>query len=131
MDTYLKWFVFWALGVRGLTAGLMQAFNPSYTADFLLQIKMSDYLVVRELGFCNIGMGTLGILSLSREKYRKPAAVCEGIFILGATILHIIRIEHINFAEFISLTSNVFIVTVSILCILRIKVANQVIRTHT
>lgn len=122
IDTGIKWFVFWALGVRLFTAGIVQVFNSSYTADFLLQIEMSDYLVVRELGFCNIAMGTLAILSLFWEKYRKPASICVGIFISGAMILHIIRIEQINFSEFVSLAGDVFIVVIAVLCIVRDRV---------
>lgn len=125
IETYLKWFVFWALGVRSFTAGLVQVFNPSYTANLLLQIKMSDYLVVRELGFCNISMGTLGILSLFWKQYRKPAAVSVGIFIFGATILHITRMGHINLSEFVSLAGDVFMVAVAILCIFRVKVSSK------
>ena len=46
-----KWYVFWAVGIRLLLAGIRQISQPAYTAQTLLGIKdASSHLVVRELG---------------------------------------------------------------------------------
>jgi len=43
-----NWFIFWSIGIRLFTAGLMQIFNPIYTAN-LLQLNLNDFIVIREL----------------------------------------------------------------------------------
>jgi hypothetical protein len=57
-----KWFVFWAVGIRAFTAGLHQVIRPQFTAKEILGIKGSQqFIIVQELGFANISIGTLGI----------------------------------------------------------------------
>jgi hypothetical protein len=60
-----KWFIFWAVGVRLLMAGLRQVFNPAFTAKDIFHInhEPSD-AIVRELGFANICFGLIGVISL-------------------------------------------------------------------
>ncbi|MFZ1083054.1 MAG: DUF6790 family protein [Candidatus Kryptoniota bacterium] len=61
-----KWFVFWAIGVRLFTAGLRQSFRPKFTAEKIFGITANEPLViVQELGFANLSMGMLGIISIS------------------------------------------------------------------
>lgn len=109
-----KWFVFWAVGVRGITAGCMQAFNPVYTAE-LLQITTGNYIAIQELGCCNISFGVLGILSLFLQNYRKPAALSYAVFLLGASVIHISRLSIIGFDEFMSLSGDLFVVAIAII----------------
>src|ERR1700710_252230 len=47
-----KWFVFWAIGVRLLLAGLRQAAKPAFTLAAIFHIKNKESeVIVRELGF--------------------------------------------------------------------------------
>jgi len=109
-----KWFVFWAVGVRGLTGGLMQAFNPSYTAN-LLQVTTDNYLIIQELGFANMAIGVLGICSLFYQRFRKPAALCSAIFLTGAAALHISRLSIIDLGELMSLAGDLFVIIIAIM----------------
>jgi hypothetical protein len=60
-----KWFTFWAVGVRLFLAGASQVFRPQFTLQGILGVKdPGANVIVRELGFANISMGTLGLLSL-------------------------------------------------------------------
>jgi hypothetical protein len=71
-----KWFVFWAVGVRLLIAGLRQIVQPRYTAETILGVKDPDaMLIVRELGFANTAIGSAGLGSLYLAGWVLPAAV--------------------------------------------------------
>ena len=60
-----KWYVFWAVGVRLSLAGLRQIIQPRYTAETILGLKGAESLFfVRELGFANVAMGSVGVASL-------------------------------------------------------------------
>lgn len=61
-----KWFTFWAVGVRLFLAGVSQVFRPQFTSEGILGVKDPDAkVIVREVGFGNLSMGTLGLLSLA------------------------------------------------------------------
>lgn len=111
---FCKWFVFWSVGIRGLTGGLMQILNPSYTAE-LLQVVTNDPIVIQELGFCNLSFGILGILSLFRPSYRKPAALAYALFLAGAALLHLLRINIVDIGEFMSMTGDIFVVALAVI----------------
>ncbi len=84
-----KWFVFWAVGVRLLLAGLRQITKPQYTAQTILGLKGDEVqLVVRELGFANVAFGTIGTLSIFNVSWTMPAALAGGIFYGLAGINH-------------------------------------------
>jgi len=76
-----NWFVFWSIGIRLFTAGLMQVFNPVYTAN-LLQINLNDFIVIRELGLSNISIGLLGIISFFKQGLQKYVCFYILIFFL-------------------------------------------------
>ncbi|HVO62511.1 MAG TPA: DUF6790 family protein [Terriglobales bacterium] len=77
----LRWFVFWGVGVRLLTAGVSQIIRPRYTAETILGLKGADaQFVVRELGFANTAMGVVGCLSLGLQSWQIPAGVAGAIF---------------------------------------------------
>jgi hypothetical protein len=75
-----KWFVFWAVGIRLFIAGLHQVFQPRFTAETIFEIKdEAVHAVVREVGFGNISMGVLGLLSLAEPRRVVPAAIVGGL----------------------------------------------------
>src|SRR5271154_3802349 len=60
-----KWFLFWAVGVRLFIAGIKQIFNPGFTARQLFHLRYKEgFILIRELGFANISLGAVGLLSL-------------------------------------------------------------------
>jgi hypothetical protein len=86
-----KWFVFWAVGIRLFTAGIRQVVNPAFTIKSILNLESLDsQIVVRELGFANIGLGALGIGSLFYVPFRLAAAVAGGLFLGTAGLQHLI-----------------------------------------
>lgn len=98
-----KWFVFWLVGVRLLLAGIRQILQPNYTAEKLLGIKdPASYLVVRELGFANSSIGTLGVVSLFNPAWVVPAAIAGCLFYTLAAINHALR-PHRNHHENIAM----------------------------
>jgi hypothetical protein len=87
-----KWFVFWAVGVRLLTAGMRQALNPSFTAVEIFHAGSGEsHPVVRELGFANICLGLGGVFSLFVPSWRQPAALSGGFYLGIAGIQHVMR----------------------------------------
>jgi hypothetical protein len=114
-----NWFVFWSIGIRLFTAGLMQIFNPIYTAN-LLQLNLNDFIVIRELGLSNFSIGLLGIISFFKHGLQKYVCLYILIFFSSASIIHITRLlQHVYFGEIITLITNVFIIIVSICVITR------------
>lgn len=89
-----KWLVFWAVGIRLFAAGLKQASDPSFTAQSIFGLSDErSYPIVREVGFGNLSMGTLGILSLVMPSWTVPAALVGGLYYLLAGWGHMARKE--------------------------------------
>jgi hypothetical protein len=104
-----KWFVFWAVGVRLFTAGLRQALQPQFTAEKILGIKGSEQLIiVQELGFANLSMGMLGMLSILNGTWVLPAAIVGCLFVGLAGIRHIFSKER-NPLENSAMLSNLIV----------------------
>jgi len=104
-----KWFVFWAVGVRLILAGLRQIANPSFTADTIFGVKDKAALtIVQELGFANLSIGLIGLLSLIQSGWTVPAAIAGGLFYGLAGIKHLIRGDR-NSTETIAMISDLFI----------------------
>jgi hypothetical protein len=104
-----KWFVFWSVGVRLFTAGVRQAINPRATAKDILGISGDEaLLLVQELGFANIGVGLVGIISLFQASWVAPAALAGGLFYTLAGLRHIVA-QHRNRLENIALISDLFV----------------------
>ncbi len=97
-----------------MTAGLMQTLNPAYT-ERLLNVGTENMLIIQELGFANLGIGVIAMISLFVPAFRKPAAVAGGIFLTGAAILHLLRLSIIEFGEVMSLAGDLLIVAVAVL----------------
>ena len=101
-----KWFVFWFVGVRLFLAGLRQVAQPRYTAHVILGLKSDAPLVlVRELGFANLAVGSVGLASVPVPGWRVAAALAGGIFYALAGINHALR-PHRNRLENIAMTSD-------------------------
>ncbi len=75
-----KWFVFW-VGIRLFTAGLRQSISPSYTAINIFNMKTTEsYVIIKELGFANISMGLVGIISIFVPSWRIVGLFWEVFF---------------------------------------------------
>ena len=89
-----RWFVFWGVGVRLFLAGAGQVLRPQFTSEGILGIKdPGARAIVRELGFGNLAMGTLGLTSLIAPGWILPAAVAGGVFYGLAGLGHVARKE--------------------------------------
>jgi len=103
-----KWFVFWLVGARLFLAGLRQVVQPRYTAEVILGLKSDEPLVlVRELGFANLAMGSVGLASLFMPTWRIAGALAGGVFYALAGLNHAIQ-PHRNRLENIAMTSDLF-----------------------
>jgi uncharacterized protein DUF6790 len=104
-----KWFTFWAVGVRLFLAGMTQVFRPQFTAESIFDLKDPGALgIVREVGFANLAMGTLGLLSLANASWVLPAAIVGGFYYGLAGLGHIVR-KNRNFKEQTALVADLLI----------------------
>jgi hypothetical protein len=104
-----KWFAFWSVGCRLLLAGTKQTYQPAYTARKILGLKGDESLIlVRELGFANVAMGVLGVLSLFEQPWQLGAALTAGVFYGLAGINHAIQL-HRNRLENVAMLSDLFV----------------------
>jgi hypothetical protein len=107
-----KWFVFWSVGVRLMLAGGRQIFNPTFTAEAIFGVKEKAALtIVQELGFGNLSIGLLGLLSLANPLWTVPAAIAGGLFYGLAGIKHLTNGER-NAIENVAMISDLFIFVV-------------------
>jgi hypothetical protein len=89
-----KWFVFWAVGVRLFVAGIRQTIQPAFTAETIFAIKdVAAHAIVREVGFGNLSMGTLGIATLVVPAWILPTAIVGGLYYGLAAALHVAHRE--------------------------------------
>jgi len=110
-----KWFVFWAMGVRLFTAGLRQAIRPRFTAEAILGIQGTEqFILVQELGFANLSMGALGMVTLLNGNWVFPAALVGCLFIGLAGIRHLFSKSR-NLLENSAMLSNLAIA--GLLCV--------------
>ncbi len=87
-----KWFIFWAIGIRLFTAGIKQSSNPEFTAVKIFKMRSSEsFVVIRELGFANIALGVMGILSVINSNWRILAAITGGLFFGFAGTQHLFK----------------------------------------
>jgi hypothetical protein len=76
-----KWFVFYAGGLRLLLAGASQIVRPQFTARSVFGIKDAKASrIVSELGFANVSIGLLCMLSLAFPEWVLPGAIVSGLF---------------------------------------------------
>jgi hypothetical protein len=111
-----KYFIGWAIGVRLLIAGLRQSTRPQFTAEQIFNIRDGgDSLpIIRELGFANICLGLLGVVSLFYREWRLAAAVTGGLYFGFAGLLHAFR-KAASRNELIAKISDLFIFGIALL----------------
>jgi uncharacterized protein DUF6790 len=111
-----KWYVFWAVGIRLSLAGLRQIIQPRYTAETILGIKSAESLFfVRELGFANVSMGSIGALSLIRPTWVPAAALLGALYYGLAGVSHCFH-HNRNRLENVALVSDLFAALVLAIC---------------
>jgi hypothetical protein len=104
-----KWFVFWSVGWRLLLAGARQIAQPEYTAREILGLQSAEsWTVIRELGFGNLALGIVGILSLWLTSWQLAAALAGGLFYALAGINHLLQ-KHRNRLENVAMVSDLFV----------------------
>ena len=83
-----KWFIFWTLGIRLFTIGIRQASDPASEAVKIFNLKSKNaYTIIRRLGFANMSLGIMGILSLINNNWRQIGAI-SGISFFGFAVLN-------------------------------------------
>ncbi|MBX3257842.1 MAG: hypothetical protein KF862_27175 [Chitinophagaceae bacterium] len=88
-ELFSKWFIFSAVGLRLLLAGIRQVKNPEFTAKQIFHLDSPDsFPILRELGFANICFGLVGIVSLFRPEWRVVSAFASGLYYSIAGIQH-------------------------------------------
>jgi hypothetical protein len=111
-----KWYVFWAVGARLSLAGLRQIIQPRYTAETILGLKGAEALFfVRELGFANVAMGSVGIGSLFAPSWVTPVAMLGAIYYGLAGINHCLHTGR-NQLQNVALVSDLFAAVVLATC---------------
>ena len=110
-----KWFTFWGVGVRLFTAGISQTIRPDFTSRSILGggTDRGANLLVQELGFANLAIGLVGILSLPLGGWLVPAALAGGLFLGLAGIRHIAK-SNKNTKEWIATVSDLVVAVVAL-----------------
>lgn len=87
-----KWWVFWGVGTRLLSAGIVQMSGRGPTAAILgaATPSVQEQQLARELGTANIGMGLAGLLALV-PGWALPAGAAGGVFLLIAGAMHVAK----------------------------------------
>lgn len=107
-----KWFVFWSVGVRLALAGIRQVVQPAFTAEEIFGIgDKAAHIVVQELGFANLAMGVLAIVTLAAPQWVAAAALAGAIFYGLAGARHVLKGGQ-NRNEMIAAVSDIFIFAV-------------------
>ncbi len=106
-----KWFVFWTTGIRLFTAGISQSSNPAFTARIFKMKTLESYIVIRELGFANISLGVMGILSVINDHWRILAAITGCLFFGLAGIQHLFK-KSDSTNEIIAMIGDLFVMII-------------------
>ena len=115
-----KWYVFWAVGVRLLLAGIRQVAQPRFTVEKIFDIHDARALpIVREIGFGNLSMGILAVLSLLRREWVIPAAIVGGLYYGLAGLGHLPN-KNKNAKEYTAMLTDLFAALVLLICAARI-----------
>ena len=114
-----KWFVFWAVGVRLFIAGVRQVTQPRFTAQEIFRIRdPGSFPIVREIGFGNLSMGTLGICCLFDTDWIVPAAIVGGLYYGLAGAGHVGQ-KSKNTKEYTAMISDGFVFVVLLMFLLK------------
>jgi hypothetical protein len=103
-----RWWTFWAVGVRLFLAGIRQVVQPRFTAEEIFAIPDPSALpIIREIGFANLSMGTLGICSIFRSEWVIPAAIVGSLYYGFAGLGHLPQ-KNKNAKEYTAMVSDWF-----------------------
>ena len=120
-----KWFVFWTVGVRLGVAGARQIVQPGFTAKDIFNIADEKALaIVRELGFANLALAIVGLVSLVEPTFVLPAAITAGIFYGASGVQHLLAPGR-TMKETIALASDLFAVVMLAVFVLGALGTNQ------
>ena len=87
-----KWYVFWAVGVRLVLAGVRQLFQPGFTAREIFHMQGEEALtLVRELGVSNFAVGVVGLAAVAVPSFVLPSAITAGVFYGVAGARHVLE----------------------------------------
>ena len=87
-----KWFVFWGIGIRLLTAGAKQVVQPGFTARTIFNMDTPDAeKLVIEIGFGNVAIGLVSAMSLAFPAFVPPMALTGGLFLGMAGVKHVVN----------------------------------------
>lgn len=107
-----KWFVFWSVGLRLLTAGIKQLLQPEFTAKTIFEIEDPGALkIVAELGVSNFAIGLVGVASIYYQSLVMPAALYGFIFFGLAGIRHLANKDR-NTIENVATVSDLWVAIV-------------------
>ena len=89
---YWKWFIFWGVGIRLFFKGVKLASTPQFTGLSLSSFKNREsYLLLLELGFANMALGSMAILSVINDQWRLIAAIAGAIYFGLADMLRLLK----------------------------------------
>lgn len=118
-DLFVKWFIFWAVGVRLFLAGIKQITNPAFTAKEIFHIDSTDnFPILRELGFSNLCFGLVGIVSLFVPGWRIVSAFASGLYYGLAGLLHYLK-RPAGTNEKFALASDILIFILLAICFIK------------
>lgn len=106
-----KWILFWSVGIRSVSAGLVQLIYPQYTAQNIFELSTGTefYIFIRELGVANFAIGATAIIAVKLRNWRIPAAFISWIFNCFLSINHILHFQA-GANELASLGADLFVV---------------------
>jgi hypothetical protein len=88
---YWKWFIFWGVGIRLFFKGVKLTSTPQFTGLTLSSFKNREScLLLLELGFANMALGSMGILSVINDQWRLIAAIAGAIYFGLANMLRVL-----------------------------------------
>jgi hypothetical protein len=107
-----RWFVFWAGGVRLVLAGARQVANPAFTASTIFEVAdPGANRIVQELGFGNLSIGLISLVSLFIPGWLEPAALASGLYYGLAGSKHVLNAKR-NRLETIATASDLAVAVV-------------------
>jgi hypothetical protein len=89
---YWKWFIFWSVGFRLFFKGVRLASTQQATGLSLSSFRNREsYLLLLELGFANMSLGAMGILSVINDQWRLIAAIAGAIYFGLSDLLRLLK----------------------------------------
>ncbi len=71
-------------------------------------------MVIRELGFANVSLGVIGILSLINDSWRTLAAISGSLFFGLAGVQHLFK-KSVSLNEVVAMIGDLFVLIILIL----------------